>query len=151
MVDGCLKNLQKREKMAEIIKDLLLAIQIPQPIDKPKNQMELQSISNNTLGNIPANFKDLIQPEEDKKDLFAYAKNPKGFLLLAGKNGIGKSYAAEAIYNMNTPYRLPKHDSDKSIFITEMDLYSEWLRSFQDQRSVGKDYNNTLLLVIDDF
>lgn len=113
--------------------------------------MEPQWIFQNTNGNSPPNFKDMVQSEEDKKDLWNYAKNPKGFLLLVGKNGRGKSYAAEAIYNMNTPYKLPQYDSDKAILISEMELYQEWLQSIQDQRSVRKDYNNTLLLVIDDF
>jgi len=113
--------------------------------------MEHQLIFQNTNGDTPANFKDLMQSEEDKKDLWNYAKNPKGFLLLTGKNGLGKSYAAEAIYNMNTPFRLPQYDSDVAILITEMDLYQEWLQSIQDQRAVRKDYNNTRLLVVDDF
>lgn len=98
-----------------------------------------------------ANFRDMIQSDSDKKELWKYAKSPKGFLVLAGKNGSGKSYAAKTIYNLNTPYRLPQFDSDQSIFIHEGALYEDWLQSQQDQRAESKPYKDTLLLVIDDF
>jgi DNA replication protein DnaC len=96
------------------------------------------------------NFKDIDQSEEDKQILYEYGKSPAGFLLLAGKNGSGKSFAAEAIYNMNTSFRLPSKDDEQAIFITQADLNIEWTQYQGDNLYLSQKYKNTKLLVIDD-
>ena len=96
------------------------------------------------------NFEEMDQSEKDKKDLLNFAKNPKGFVVLSGKNGSGKSYAAEAIYNMNTPFRLPQYDSDLAIFITQAEMNQEWIENVQEQIVLSKKYKETKLLIIDD-
>jgi len=93
------------------------------------------------------------QSEQDKKDLSDYAKNPKVFLLLSGKNGSGKSYAAEAIYNANTNYRLPQKNPDLAIFITQFELSERCIDAFFSQgarKELIEEFQNTRLLVIDD-
>ena len=97
-----------------------------------------------------ANFKEMNQSEEDKNTLHEYAKHPQGYLLLSGTNGSGKSYAAEAIYNMNTPYRLPQYDSDRAIFITQAALNTECNSNLEERMLILDKYKNVKLLVLDD-
>jgi len=99
---------------------------------------------------IHPDFSRMIQSKEDKEDLLEYAKNPKGFLLLAGSYGSGKSYAAEAIYNMQTHYRLPDKDPEKAIFTTQSALYFEWLEDPKTAHVAIEKYRETKFLVIDD-
>lgn len=95
-------------------------------------------------------FEGINQSEQDKKDLLEYCKNPKGFLILSGTNGSGKSYASEAIYNENTRFRLPYKDDDLAIFVTQADLNFEWNDNFETQPYIIQKYKNTRLLVLDD-
>ena len=93
------------------------------------------------------------QSEQDKKDLSDYARKPQGFLLISGKNGTGKSYSAEAIYNTKTPLRLPQRNSDFAIFITQFELTERCIEAFFSQgsrREMIEEFQNTPLLVIDD-
>ncbi len=98
-------------------------------------------------------LKDIDQPEDTLNALLEYAKNPIGFLLLAGKNGSGKSFAAEAIYQTQTPYILPNHDHDLALFITQSRLNIEWTKQISDYGNSEELLNkciNTKLLVLDD-
>jgi DNA replication protein DnaC len=97
-----------------------------------------------------ANFKEMDQSEEDKKVMLKYIKNPKGFLLLAGTNGTGKSYAAQAIYNCCTPFKLPAYDHDEAIFINQSDLNTDWQANFLEKSFNLSKYKKTKLLVVDD-
>lgn len=93
------------------------------------------------------------QSQQDKADLIAYAKQPLGFLLLSGKNGTGKSYAAEAIYNANTTFRLPDYDWEASYFLNASDLYFYLQDNFGDAAALAERRyrcKNTKLLVLDD-
>jgi len=100
-----------------------------------------------------ANFKDIDKktPEQMEK-IRAFAKNPKGFLLLAGANGTGKSYVAEAIYNLHTHYKLPYYDMDQAFFISQADLNERWLDSKNEggSKELSDRLKQTKLLVLDD-
>jgi len=91
------------------------------------------------------------QSENDKNVILKYSKEPHGFLLLAGTNGTGKSYAARAIYNERTPYRLPDYDSDKAIFVTQSSMFIEWENNPKEAIFAIHKYIKTRFLVIDDF
>lgn len=98
-------------------------------------------------------LKDVNQPQDILEKLNAYDQNPKGFLLLAGKPGTGKTFAAEAIYNNHTNYRLPYFDHDKAAFISQVDLNDKWLESIKkygDASYYKEIFGNTPLLVLDD-
>lgn len=91
--------------------------------------------------------------EEVIADLHEYAKNAQGFVLLTGKNGRGKSYAAMQIYQKNTPYVLPMRDCDEAWFINQADLnllYSEANEIYGHSVYLLKQAYNTKLLVLDD-
>lgn len=90
-------------------------------------------------------------PEQMEK-ILAYANNPKGFLLLAGLNGTGKSFVAESIYEMHSTFKLPAYDMDEAFFITQADLNERWLRAKAENGSLELSYRlkNTKLLVLDD-
>ncbi len=99
---------------------------------------------------IYANFKEMDQSLEDRKELFYYSKSPNGFLLLAGSNGSGKSYAAEAIYNMNTTFKLPAYDHDQAIFVNQIDLNNEWMANLTSANVILDKYKKTKIMVLDD-
>lgn len=82
--------------------------------------------------------------------IIAYAKDPVGFLLFAGTNGAGKSYAAEAIYNAHTPYRLPERDDDAAMYVSQANLQMKFNDVFPDINYLFATLKNTKLLVIDD-
>lgn len=91
--------------------------------------------------------------EEVLIDLQDYAKNPQGFVILQGKNGRGKSYAAMEIYRQNTPYELPAHDWDKAWFVNQADLnmlFSEAHEVYGHAMSLLRQAYGTRLLIIDD-
>lgn len=90
-------------------------------------------------------------PEQLEK-IMSFAKNPKGFLLLAGANGTGKSFVALAIYEAHSRFKLPYYDMDEAFFINQSDLNERWLREKMENNSMefGQRLKETKLLVIDD-
>ncbi len=93
-------------------------------------------------------FLDMQQSDDDKAELIAFAKCPKGFLLLAGSNGSGKSYAAMCIYRVNSSLELPQWNPDEALFINQSELNEKWLNS--DRKEWSEWCKDTRLLVIDD-
>lgn len=99
------------------------------------------------------NIKYLNQKKDVVDFIEAFAKSPKGFLLLSGKNGTGKSYAAMAAYNAVTPYRLPAYDRDIAIFTTQTDLNLRWSEEnakHGETMTLLKELARCKLLVLDD-
>ncbi len=99
------------------------------------------------------NIKYLNQKKDVVEFIEAFASNPQGFLLLSGKNGTGKSYAAMAAYNAVTPYRLPAYDKDIAIFTTQAKLNMLWSEEVSKKGEpirLLQDMERTKLLVLDD-
>lgn len=91
--------------------------------------------------------------EQVIEDLKDYVKNPQGFVLLVGKNGRGKSYAALRIYEQLTPYKLPYYDHDSAWFVNQADLnmmFSEANENYGSSMSLLKQGCRSKVLVIDD-
>jgi DNA replication protein DnaC len=90
-------------------------------------------------------------PEQMQK-ILSYAKNPKGFLLLAGDNGVGKSFVAKAIYEAHATYKLPYYDMDEAFFINQADLNEKWLNAKNENSAMelSNRLKKTKLLVLDD-
>jgi DNA replication protein DnaC len=90
-------------------------------------------------------------PEQLEK-IMTFAKNPKGFLLLAGANGTGKSFVAKAIYETHSKFKLPYYDMDEAFFINQADLNERWIREKMEGNALelGSRLKETKLLVIDD-
>jgi DNA replication protein DnaC len=87
---------------------------------------------------------------EQMTEIELYAKNPRGFFFITGPNGTGKSFVAEAIYEMHTPYKLPAYDHERAYFSTQADLNDEWLNHFGATRELSNVLKKTKLLVLDD-
>lgn len=90
-------------------------------------------------------------PEQMEK-IMRFAKNPKGFLLMAGANGRGKSFVAQAIYEEHSTFKLPYYDMDESFFINQRDLNERWEHSKMEKGSLelsGR-LKQTKLLILDD-
>jgi DNA replication protein DnaC len=90
-------------------------------------------------------------PEQMEK-IMQFSRNPKGFLLLAGANGTGKSFVAEAIYEIHSTFKLPCYDLDEAFFINQADLNERWLHAKHENSSLEllSRLKNTKLLVLDD-
>ena len=81
-----------------------------------------------------------------------YIHNPRGFLLLSGTNGTGKTFTAMKIYEAISPYKLPDYDSDCAMFFTQADMNMKFSK---DAMNGGAGYFldrvvSTKLLIIDD-
>jgi len=95
----------------------------------------------------------LKQPPEILFPLETYAENPKGFLVLTGKNGTGKSFAAKEILSFLG--RSDKfYDSDHYLFISQTELFIKWhhqLSEWKDTYYLIKEvFNKVKYLVLDD-
>ncbi|HSZ84745.1 MAG TPA: ATP-binding protein [Puia sp.] len=90
-------------------------------------------------------------PEQMQK-IMTYAKKPMGYLLLAGANGTGKSFIAQAIYDCHCRYKLPYYDMDEAYFINQADLDARWLYEKLENTVIefADRLKKTKLLVIDD-
>jgi DNA replication protein DnaC len=77
------------------------------------------------------------------------------FILLAGKNGTGKTHIAKCLYECVNPYKEGfGRDEDKAIFINQSDLKTKW-EDFRSQNnnqtgSLEVMYKDTELLILDD-
>lgn len=91
---------------------------------------------------------ELDQSEEMRCHLNAFAASPRGFVLLSGKNGTGKSYASLEAYNAFSPYRLPDFDHDVAWFITQAEL--NLLFSEGNTKYLLEELIKSTLLVLDD-
>jgi len=95
----------------------------------------------------------IYQPTEIKTYLDNYSNNPKGFLLLAGENGTGKSFAAMKIYERNTSYSLPQYNDEEAIFLNQSTLnflFGEHQSKWGSTHALLKRLIMTPLLVLDD-
>lgn len=66
-------------------------------------------------------IEELDQSEEWKKSFLEFAQKPTGFILFAGKNGTGKTFASETIFNN---VRIWQHE--EKMFFTQTDLNMRW-------------------------
>lgn len=84
--------------------------------------------------------------------IMRFYKNPKGFLLMAGANGTGKSFVSMAIYEAYSRFKLPQYDTDESFFINQADLNGLWIHSTQEYGPIYLlgTLKETKLLVLDD-
>lgn len=91
--------------------------------------------------------------EDVIEDLKEFVLNPQGFVLLVGKNGRGKSYAAMKVYEQLTPYKLPQRDHDLAWYINQADLnllFAEANEIYGHALSLLRQAYNSKLLIIDD-
>jgi DNA replication protein DnaC len=91
--------------------------------------------------------------EQVLEDLSDFILEPRGFVLLVGKNGRGKSYAAMKIYEALSSYKLPARDHDEAWFINQADLnmiFSEHNELYGSGISLLKQIYKCKLFIIDD-
>lgn len=95
---------------------------------------------------------DINQKSEIVEFSYTFARKPRGFLLLAGSNGTGKTHCALEIYHGFSPYKLPAYDHDIAIFVTQADLNIWWTKELREGDSLHllEKIRKTKLLVIDD-
>ena len=97
-------------------------------------------------------IQELNQPDDWKEKFLAFAADPKGFMLLAGKNGTGKTTATEAIYDQ-ARIRLTNPQDDEKMFFTQVDLFMRWtkeMKQWGETTYFCERLCNCRLLVLDD-
>ncbi len=87
------------------------------------------------------------------EDLQDFILQPRGFILLVGKNGRGKSYAAMKVYEALSSYKLPDRDYDQAWFINQADLnmvFSEYIELYGNAMNLLRQVYKCKLFIIDD-
>lgn len=87
------------------------------------------------------------KPDEFMRHIREFAASPTGFLLIAGKNGNGKTFAAEAIYGKFY------HPCTDNMFWNQADLRMKWNKDLADYKSTDYLFSEIVkapLLVLDD-
>lgn len=86
---------------------------------------------------------------QDWKDKFMdFAMNPRGIMLFAGRNGTGKTYSAETIFDA---VRIPM--IEEKLFFTQVDLFMKWqkdVREWGEAIYLYERIQEAKLFVIDD-
>lgn len=93
-------------------------------------------------------FTDCQQPEDRISIFRKFSKDLKGFMLLTGKNGTGKSFAAKRIISAANIL-----DSDFQMFITQSQLNLRWQKQIADWGETTyllRQIVDTRILVLDD-
>lgn len=100
------------------------------------------------------NLKECKQPKEILDALRGMLMTAKGFILFAGKNGTGKTYASKCVYNQAIhPLTPPSYNHDIAFFSSQAELM---LRLERERKQFGEifgfvDYiKKSKLLVLDD-
>lgn len=98
-------------------------------------------------------FEEVNQSPEIVDVLKNFAKCPRGFLLLAGTNGTGKTFAAMKVYESFAKYKLPKYDIDNAWFITQAALnleFNKYNKKYGYTDPLLENLCKTQLLILDD-
>lgn len=97
---------------------------------------------------------ELNQPSEIIDAIEEMKQTAKGFIVLAGKNGTGKTFAAKCLYNIAIyPKKSPQKNEDMAIFYTqaELSLSIEKKRAQYNETWSFLEYvRKTKLLILDD-
>lgn len=97
-------------------------------------------------------LQDINQKPEVIEFIREFIRRPVGFMLLSGKNGTGKTYAAMTVYEAIATFKLPDYDSDVAMFMTQAELNMKFNKYAQtgDTHHLLYQLTETRLLVIDD-
>ena len=99
------------------------------------------------------NIEELDQPEEMKAAFKDMIQSKKGFILLTGKNGTGKTYASLEVYRHFTRYKLPAFSNEMAMFLNQAtlsDVCAKERALYGHCLGVKQDLKNTNFLIIDD-
>lgn len=91
---------------------------------------------------------ELDQIQEWKDSFIEFSKNPVGFLLMAGKNGTGKTFASRAIFDA-----IKVGGFEDKYFFTQTDLNHKYISEMKKFGCVIhwiEEYSKAKILVIDD-
>lgn len=121
-----------------------------QIIPKTKRELEWPLFCEiNDLGDLvyDVKFESINQSSAKVEYLLKFAKTPKGIIVMQGKPGTGKTYAAMALCELFT------RTNRSCLFFTGEKLCKKWLDTFKQERpsSLRDRVMETNLLVIDDF
>lgn len=132
----------KTKKLSEVLQGQLIKI------EEPKTYTENQLKAPTQAGfKMPKISEINEKTEEYMRHVHDFAANPKGFFLISGTNGNGKTFTAEAIYQK---FWNPHTDNQ---FWNQADLKMKWQTLYAKYGSVDYFFNEIIkapLLVLDD-
>jgi len=97
-------------------------------------------------------IEDLDQPEDMKKCFYTFSQELKGMMLLAGKNGTGKTTIADAIFENCRNFRVDPKD-DLKLNYTQSGLhmkFNEVIQEYHNYNYLFERLSRCRLLIIDD-
>ena len=98
-------------------------------------------------------IQDLDHSEETKSILSAFAASPRGFLILVGNNGTGKTFCAETAFKCSSVRNENPGQIDDKLFFTQSDLnmkYSADVRQWGYPDYLYTRLSTAKLLLLDD-
>lgn len=108
----------KIKKLSELLPQALIKIVEPKTSPAIPSKAPTQELFNNIM---PKLNEINDKPEEYMRHVKEFVANPKGFFLIAGNNGNGKTFTAEAIFNSFW------HPHSDNKFWNQADLKMKWL------------------------
>lgn len=93
-----------------------------------------------------------MQSEDVLNALEKYIANPKGFVLMNGTNGVGKTHCALKVYESLATYKLPFYDHEEAWFISQTDLNLLRTKRLEERREFEllEELAHSRFLVLDD-
>lgn len=68
----------------------------------------------------------ILLSEQVLEEMKEFISSPFGFVLFSGKNGRGKTYVAQKVYDALATYKLPQYDREEAWLMNQVTIKTQW-------------------------